>query len=363
MRRFKSYIYEASLAGKTTKYKEKTGAWYQYVELNPDLKTLKMENDSFLFQMDGTPTQEVIKKGEEVEIVGREVKTLMDSARSKLAHIRYNGTEYRVPTSKILKPSGKEVKPIEADLTQKENPGVFTNFKAGHGHEGQFIQRWINSSGTLWEFEYKGKEYRITNLSAPTTKTVGNPKTDVVVELDKKIPGLGDKLYYSLKDANATYFENWILPKRFFQIFGSSSKKIIEDAYAQLNKNNKIGRSGYKSISVCPFVKSKPYNHVKLNKSQNIEVLSGANKFGKTDATANCFFAGTVPETIAEIIDGTISVKDMAGKINVGLDFRGSNDIKNSSVFIKNDEGGWDIRENWIGRGELKLDKSMGQSK
>ena len=43
MKRFKTYIYEASLAGKTTKYKEKTGAWYQYVELNPDLKTLKME--------------------------------------------------------------------------------------------------------------------------------------------------------------------------------------------------------------------------------------------------------------------------------------------------------------------------------
>ena len=369
MRNFKSYILEASLAGNSTKHKRKTankssGNFYQYVELNPDLKTLEIENDSFLFQMDGTPTKEVIKKGKEVEIVGREEKTLTTNAKGTLlAHIKYKRKEYRIPLSKILKPSGKQVKPIEADITNKEDPNVFANFKAGHGHESQFVQRWINSSGTLWEFEYKGKEYRITYIGAPQTKTRGNPKTDVAIELDKKIPGYGDKLYYSLKDENATYFENWILPVRFEQLFGRKSKAYIEDAYEQLNKNSKIGGSGYKSITVCSFVKSKPYNGPKLNTKQNKEALSGAVKFGRNDATANIFFAGTIPGTIEEIIDGSSTVSDMAKKADLGISFRGSNEIKNSSIFIKNDEGGWDIRENWIDFKKLKLDKDMGQSK
>ena len=370
MKRFKSYIYEASMANNTTKHKRKvanrnSGAWYQYVELNPELKTLKMEAPAFLYQLDGTvlPGME-IKKGEEIEIIGREEKTLTTNDRgSLLAHIKYKRKEYRVPLSKILKPSGKEVKPIEANLDEKENPNVFANFKAGHGHESQFVQRWINSSGTQWEFEYKGKEYKITYIGAPKTSTRGNPKTDVAIELDSKIPGYGDKLYYSLKDENATYFENWMLPSRFEQLFGRKSKAYIEDAYNQLNKNNKIGGSGYKSITVCSFVKSKPYNGPKLDNKQNIEALSGADKFGKTDATANIFFAGAVPDTIEKIIEGSSTVKDMAKKANLGISFRGSNEIKTSSIFIKNEQGGWDIRENWINQRGLKLDKNMGQSK
>ena len=153
MKRFKSFIYEASLAGNSTKHKRKTankssGNFYQYVELNPDLKIFKMEAPAFLYQLDGTvlPNME-IKKGEEIEIIGREEKTLTTNPRgSLLVHIKYKRKEYRVPLSKILKPSGKEVKPIEANLDEKENPNVFANFKAGHGHESQFVQRWIKNS-------------------------------------------------------------------------------------------------------------------------------------------------------------------------------------------------------------------------
>ena len=89
----------------------------------------------------------------------------------------------------------------------------------------------------------------------------------------------------------------------------------------------------------------------------------GGVKFGKTDATANCFFAGKVPDTISEMIDRMISTDEMAGKVNLGLDFRGSNEIKNSSVFIKDDKGGCAIRENWINFRPLKLDPKLGQSK
>ena len=39
------------------------------------------------------------------------------------------------------------------------------------------------------------------------------------------------------------------------------------------------------------------------------------------------------------------------------------NEIKNSSVFIKDDKGGWVIRENWIAFKPLKLDPKLGQSK
>jgi len=80
MRRFKSYIYEASLSGNSTKHKRKTankssGNFYQYVELNPDLKIFKMESPAFLYQLDGTVLSNMeIKKGEEIEIIGREEK-------------------------------------------------------------------------------------------------------------------------------------------------------------------------------------------------------------------------------------------------------------------------------------------------
>ena len=53
----------------------------------------------------------------------------------------------------------------------------------------------------------------------------------------------------------------------------------------------------------------------------------------------------------------------MAKKADLGISFRGSNEIKTSSIFIKNNEGGWDVRENWIDQKGLKLDKNMGQSK
>ena len=53
----------------------------------------------------------------------------------------------------------------------------------------------------------------------------------------------------------------------------------------------------------------------------------------------------------------------MAKKANLSISFRGSNEIKTSSIFIKNEQGGWDIRENWINQRGLKLDKNMGQSK
>ena len=143
------------------------------------------------------------------------------------------------------------------------------------------------------------------------------------------------KAEYENCDKDASYYVKKVLRENSLE-YDEDVIEYIEDAYKQLNKNNKIGGSGYKSITVCSFVKSKPYNGPKLDNKQNIEALSGADKFGKTDATANIFFAGAIPDTIEKIIEGSSTVKDMAKKANLGISFRGSNEIKTSSIFIKN---------------------------
>jgi len=355
---FKSYIYEASLLGRTTKYSGSLGAFKQYVTLSPKNKIFELEKDAELYQMDGTPMDETLKKGTKLEIIDREEKDIKIVGRGAKAirvnlsdskYRRYKGQDFLIKLNKILKPSGKNVEPMQVDLDDKINPNVFTNFKAGHGHEGQFTEAWIKGSGDNWQFDYKGKEYRIVELRAPNWRGPGNPKTDVTVVLDKKIPTLGDVLKYSLKSENATYFENWMLPERFLQIYNKPyASKLLNEALKELRDTGKIGGTKTNTHSLCPFIAKKWNFAPALNAAQMREVISGGVKFNDGEGAANVFYGGDVPkkpDMIQQILAGTKTAGEMSKKIKAGLSIRGSSDIKNSSCFLKGEDGKWYIND------------------
>lgn len=358
MQSFKSFIYEASLLGRTTKYSGSLGAFKQYVELSPNNKIFELEKDAELYQMDGSPMDETLKKGTKLEIMDREEKHVKTVERSLAIRVnitdskyrRYKGQDFLIKLNKILKPSGKNVEPMEVDLNDKINPDVFTNFKAGHGHEGQFTEAWIKGSGDNWQFDYKGKEYKVVELRAPDWRGQGNPKTDVTVVLDKKIPTFPSRyMKYSLKAENATYFENWMLPERFLQIYDKAyGSKLLNLALEEINEKGSIGGTKTNTHSICPFIAKKWNFAPKLNPAQMREVISGSVKFDDGEGAANVFYGGNIPtkpDMIQQIIKGTKTAGEMSKKITAGLSLRGSSDIKNSSCFIKGEDGKWYIND------------------
>jgi len=351
MKRFKSlknYIYEANLAGRTVNYAQPTGAFYKYVQMSADpSQDYESDKDAKLLDMSGVATGAILKKGQKFKILDREEKDLELSGKSYTTKINYKGKEYRLPLNSILKPSGKKVDYIQVDLEDKINPDVWKPFKGGHGHEGQIANVFINGSGGNWEFEHRGKEYHITELSSPPTpKGIGgNPKTDLYVKLAEKLPGYGNELKYSLKADNATFIENWMKPERMEQIFGKSKTiRIIMEMHKRLND----GEIGERSPTMHWFVKDKKNNTgIMLDNDESTEAFSGANKFGKNHpATANCFLKGDPTRTISELIKKTYPI-DKHG-VKAGLHIRGYGQQTNSACFIKSEDGNWAVNSSWM---------------
>lgn len=360
MRSFKSFIYEASLLGRTTKFSGSLGAFKQYVELSPQNKDFELEKDTELYQMDGTEYGQKLKKGTKLQIIDREEKHVQTVGRSLAirvnitdrAYKRLIGQDFLVLLNAILKPSGKNVEPMAVDLDDKKNPNVFQTFKAGHGHEGQFTEAWILGSGDEWQFDWKGKEYKIVELRAPKYSGPGNPKTDVTVVMDKPLDGFKTNMMkYSLKSSNATYFENWMQPERFLQIFGKSAgSKILNDALTELYETGKIGGASTKAPTIHSFIAKKWNFGDPITQSQAMEVISGELKFGNGEGAANMFFGGDVPkrpDVIQQILKNTITASDMAKKIKAGISLRGYGKDGNSACFVRGEDNQFYIRENW----------------
>lgn len=337
-------IKEANLAGPTTNYAKPTGAFYKYVELNPKASEAEFEadNDAVLFDIDSQQPSSQIQKGENFKILDKNENDLIKISGSYVTKISYQGKEYYIKLKDILKPTGKQVGFVQVDLTDKTKQNVFIPFKAGHGQEEEITQLFVNGSNPDYGFEYNGENYTILKVGAPPYKGPGNPKTDVFVQLDKPIAPFGKDLKISLKAANATFVENWMKPDRFEQILGSGdAKSIILDIFNQLNS----GKIGVKSPYMHWFVKTKPYNSLKLDYEQEQEALSGEKKFGKdSEATANCYFKGNVPGTISELISLLKPISDL--KEDMGLHIRGYGAGGNSACFIK-EEDKWVINPLW----------------
>lgn len=335
---------EANLSGGTTNYNKPTGAFYKYVELNPKSfeSEFEADNDAPLLDVDTKEPISQIQQGENFKILDKNEDDLIKTLGSYATKIEYQGKEYYIKLKNILKPTGKQVGFVQVNLSDKNREDVFIPFKAGHGQEEEITQLFVNGSGPDYDFEYDGKTYKILKVGTPPYKGPGNPKTDVYVQLDKPITSFGKDLKISLKAANATFVENWMKPDRFEQILGDSdAKSIIVDIVDKLNQ----GQIGVKSPYMHWFVKTKPYNSVKLDYAQEQESLSGEKKFGKdSPATANCYFKGNVPETITDLIKLLKPISDL--KEDMGLHIRGYGAGGNSACFIKEEEK-WVINPTW----------------
>ena len=101
--------------------------------------------------------------------------------------------------------------------------------KAGHGQEKEIVKLLVNGSGKNYEFTYNGKLYEIERVGPPIFKGKGNPKTDVFVKLNKSITPYGEDLKISLKAANATFVENWMLSSRFEQILEKRQHRVTNN--------------------------------------------------------------------------------------------------------------------------------------
>ena len=213
---------EANLSGRTTNYSQPTGAFYKYVELNDSSDTMdfETERDAPIFDIKSFEIIDNLNKGEKFKILDSKESDLTKKGPSYYTRIDYKDKEYFIKLTDILKPSGKQVDFIDVNLDIKTKENVFNNFKAGHGQEKDIVKLLYDTSGKNYEFNYDGKQYEIERLGAPTFSGKGNPKTYVLVKLDKPISPYGDDLKVSLKAANATFVENWMLPTRFEQILG-----------------------------------------------------------------------------------------------------------------------------------------------
>ena len=336
---------EANLAGRTTNYAKPTGAFYKYVELNKDSDSMDYETDKDTVLLDPKTFEIIdnISKGEKIKILDKKEVDLQKKGSSYITRIQYKGDEYYIRLSDILKPTGKQVDVIKVDLETKTKKDVFKPFKVGHGHEEEIVKLLINVSGPNFEFKHNGEVFEIERIGAPEYSGRGNPKTDVFIELNKPIAPYGDKIKLSLKAANATFVENWMLPSRFEQILDiDDGKKIILNTLQVLNKKKIGSRSNF----MYWFVKNAPYNSVKLTREQQYEAYSGEDKFGPdSEATANSYFKGEVPDTISKLIDQIQPISDL--NVDVGLFLRGGAQGGNAACYQLGEDGTWIIKDNW----------------
>ena len=337
-------VFEASLAGRTTNYKQPTGAFYKYVEMNPkNGDQFKADKNSTLLDINTQAKSIDIKKGTTFNILTKTEKELLKIGRTYYCKISLKGKTYLMATNAILKPTGKQVDFIKADLTQKIRGGVFRDFKPGIVHEKQIVMLFINGSGANWEFEHKGKEYKVEELGDPAWKGRGMPKTDVYVRLDKGVSPFGTELKISLKQDNAVFIDSWMLPQRFEALAGKSgAKKIIMD----MLKRVQSGDVGVRSPFMYWFVKDRAYNGPELSAEAKYEAGSGEKKFGKSSpAASNCFFKGGVPKDISTLIS---NLKPISAAIkSAGYSVRGYGSDGNGACYFKNEKGEWDVTAKW----------------
>ena len=342
---FEKNISEASLAGRTTNYKQPTGAFYKYVEMNPkNGDPFKAEKNSTLLDFNTQAKSIDIKKGTTFNILTKTEKELLKIGRTYYCKISLKGKSYLMATNAILKPSGKNVEFIKADLSQKIKTGVFRDFKPGIVHEKQIVMLFIEGSGANWEFEHKGKGYHVAELGDPAWKGRGLPKTDIYVRLDKGVSSFGTELKISLKQDNAVFIDSWMLPQRFESLAGKSgAKKIITDMLKRIQS----GEIGVRAPFMYWFVKDRAYNGPELTKEALYEAASGERKFGKSSpAAANCFFKGGVPKDITTLIS---NLKPIGGAITkAGYATRGYGADGNGACYSRNEKTGeWDVTKKW----------------
>ena len=303
----------------------------------------KTEKAAKLFDVNTLSQVGDIKKGQSFKILTKTEKELVKIGRSYHCKINYKGKTYLLPLGAVLKPTGKNVEFIKADLSQKIKKGVFRTFKGGIGHEERITKLFINGSGPMWEFEHNGKEYFIEDLGDPPWKGRGMPKTDVYVKVKPALPKVGSEIKLSLKQDNATYVDSWILPTRLEQLAGKSkAKKMIENMLKKVHS----GEVGVRSPYMYWFTKTAPYNGEACTNAEKVEAASGNQKFGKSStAAANCYYKGGVPENITTLISNLLPIENAVK--DIGFSVRGYGADGNGACFMKSEKGEWEVTPKW----------------
>ena len=360
-------INESNLSGAATGYPGSLGSFKKYVVDNPkhdpessEDMSYTADKDATLLDIDTKEASDSISKGEEFKITIKSEDKVQQIKGGYYIPINYNGKDYLIRTTDIRKPTGKNVEPLAADLSSKEE-GVFTSFTPGHPQEGKVVSLFIEGTDDNWEFEYNGQKYKVEYLGEPDWSGKGKPKTDVEIVLNSAPrPELGKDIRISLKAANAMFVENWVIPSRAIQIIGKDELKgEIIDIYNELIAGT-LFRSGTKATNLAMFIGTNPNSYsiggrgsYKLNPEQSYEAYLGIEKFGKdSPATANCFFKGNVPDTPADFIRALVpftpqTVEDELEDLYLYV--RGSNESRGGSLFINREsiDSPWTINSAW----------------
>ena len=360
-------INESNLSGAATGYPGSLGSFKKYVVDNPkhdpessEDMSYTADKDATLLDIDTKEASDSISKGEEFKITIKSEDKVQQIKGGYYIPINYNGKDYLIRTTDIRKPTGKNVEPLAADLSSKEE-GVFTSFTPGHPQEGKVVSLFIEGTDDNWEFEYNGQKYKVEYLGEPDWSGKGKPKTDVEIVLNSAPrPELGKDIRISLKAANVMFVENWVIPSRAIQIIGKDELKgEIIDIYNELIAGT-LFRSGTKATNLAMFIGTNPNSYsiggrgsYKLNPEQSYEAYLGIEKFGKdSPATANCFFKGNVPDTPADFIRALVpftpqTVEDELEDLYLYV--RGSNESRGGSLFINREsiDSPWTINSAW----------------
>jgi hypothetical protein len=378
-------IEEASLQGSATGYDRPTGAFEKYItdalrghinnktpyKIIKDTKIgIVQDNGDFVL------TNDIIKQGEEITISSDKVDDLILNNKTYYAPIKNNGKDYYVALNAILKPTGKNVSKLAPDLSQKSNPKVYREFTPGHPQEGKVVTLFIAQTDKDWNFICGDNESQVTYLGDPEFKGVGYPKSDVQINLTNPPYSLDKNLRISLKADNATYVENWMLPSRGEQIFGTSKlKDIILGAYkALMDSNNPRNGDGLfsgtlKSNQIIMFIKDRPSTlgtkapaslNAPLSKEEAKEAYTGNKKFGEI-GSANYFYKGKDPDTICEFLSNIKSFDTNMDELsNLYISLRGSNESGkgNVRIFYWDDNlNQWVINSLWVSKAGIKETK------
>jgi hypothetical protein len=378
-------IEEASLQGSATGYDRPTGAFEKYItdalrghinnktpyKIIKDTKIgIVQDNGDFVL------TNDIIKQGEEITISSDKVDDLILNNKTYYAPIKNNGKDYYIALNAILKPTGKNVSKLAPDLSQKSNPKVYREFTPGHPQEGKVVTLFIAQTDKDWNFICGDNESQVTYLGDPEFKGVGYPKSDVQINLTNPPYGLDKNLRISLKADNATYVENWMLPSRGEQIFGTSKlKDIILGAYkALMDSNNPRNGDGLfsgtlKSNQIIMFIKDRPSTlgtkapaslNAPLSKEEAKEAYTGNKKFGEI-GSANYFYKGKDPDTICEFLSNIKSFDTNMDELsNLYISLRGSNESGkgNVRIFYWDDNlNQWVINSLWVSKAGIKETK------
>jgi len=362
---------EASLSGTATGYPQTYGAFIKYVQDNDkhivgdaDSIKYKANKDTTLLDTDFNPAGE-IKKGEEFNILIKNADDLVKKGVSTYALISFNNKKLYIKISDILKPSGKQVEKYNPKIN-KSDPSVYRPFTPGHPQEKQVVELFINKSDQDWGFKYDDTSYNITYLGDPEWKGKGNPKSDVQVSLNgDPRPDIGSDFQISLKAGNAVFVENWVIPSRALQLFDIDIlKKELLDIQTTANRG-KLFKKQSTSKNLAFFVSTRPNVYTidtgtetrgsyKLSEESKYEAYTGDKKFGaESKGRANCFFKGTVPDTIEEFIK---QIKPIKGNLDqfedLYIHFRGTNESRGGSLVfqrIEQEDGSikYEITDRW----------------